>query len=131
MNIKTLSRRCWMLGLVAAVCLPGCDKGKASTDRSKNPATAESKGPLLVSVVVPKTAQSGEIIMGSVVANREIFITPAASGRLLKLHAALGDYVEANAWNEGELKRAEERLELRRQMDEVERQSVQRMLESR
>ena len=41
-----------------------------------------------------------------------------------------GDYVEANAWNEGELKRAQERLELRRQMDQIERESVRAMLGS-
>ena len=41
-----------------------------------------------------------------------------------------GDYVEANAWNEGELRTAHERLELRRQMDEIERRCVAEMLNS-
>jgi len=39
-----------------------------------------------------------------------------------------GDYVEANAWNENELKSARERIELRRQMDEIDRQSIEEML---
>jgi len=39
-----------------------------------------------------------------------------------------GDYFEANAWNEGELKRARERIQLRQEMDAVERQSIEAML---
>jgi len=39
-----------------------------------------------------------------------------------------GDYVEANAWNEGELDRARERLELRKEMDEIERRSIEEWL---
>lgn len=39
-----------------------------------------------------------------------------------------GDYVEANAWSEGELKRAQERIELRRQMDAIDRQNVAALL---
>ncbi len=35
-----------------------------------------------------------------------------------------GDYVEANAWNEGELKRAHERIQLRREMDAIEEKSI-------
>ena len=41
-----------------------------------------------------------------------------------------GDYLEANAWSEGELNHARERLELRRQMDELDRNSIQQMLTS-
>ncbi len=39
-----------------------------------------------------------------------------------------GDYIEANAWNEGDLARARERIELRQKMDEIERQSIEQML---
>ena len=35
-----------------------------------------------------------------------------------------GDYVEANAWNEGERRHARERLDLRRKMDDLERRSA-------
>ncbi len=41
-----------------------------------------------------------------------------------------GDYVEANAWNEGERKKGEERLELRRQMDAIERASVEKLIQA-
>ncbi|MEE8450736.1 MAG: hypothetical protein V3R99_02445 [Thermoguttaceae bacterium] len=36
-----------------------------------------------------------------------------------------GDYVEANAWNEGELRTAEERLALRKEMDAIELKSIE------
>jgi hypothetical protein len=35
-----------------------------------------------------------------------------------------GDYVEANAWSEGELKHARERIQLRQEMDAIERRSA-------
>jgi len=35
-----------------------------------------------------------------------------------------GDYVEANAWTEAELKHARQRIQLRQDMDAIERQSV-------
>jgi hypothetical protein len=35
-----------------------------------------------------------------------------------------GDYVEANAWTEGELKHAHERIQLRQEMDAIERRSI-------
>jgi len=41
-----------------------------------------------------------------------------------------GDYVEANAWNEGELKRGQERIELRKRMDEIERKGIAELLDS-
>lgn len=41
-----------------------------------------------------------------------------------------GDYMEANAWNEGELDIARQRIELRKRMDEIERQSIEAMLDS-
>jgi len=41
-----------------------------------------------------------------------------------------GDYIEANAWNEGELKTAADRMELRRQMDQIERKSIKAMVDS-
>jgi len=37
-----------------------------------------------------------------------------------------GDYVEANAWNERELDIAHERIDLRKRMDEIERQSIRK-----
>ena len=39
-----------------------------------------------------------------------------------------GDYMEANAWNERELDTARQRIELRKRMDEFERQSIEAML---
>jgi len=41
-----------------------------------------------------------------------------------------GDYFEANAWSEGELDRARQRVELRKQMDELERKSIEEMLDA-
>ncbi|NQT38074.1 MAG: hypothetical protein HQ581_11325 [Planctomycetes bacterium] len=39
-----------------------------------------------------------------------------------------GDYVEANAWNEGEMKNARERVQLRQEMDAIERRSIAEMI---
>jgi len=39
-----------------------------------------------------------------------------------------GDYIEANAWNEGEMKNARERVQLRQEMDAIERRSIAEMI---
>jgi hypothetical protein len=41
-----------------------------------------------------------------------------------------GDYVEANAWSEAELNRARERIQLRQEMDAIERQSIAEMADA-
>ncbi len=86
------------LGLALAFGLAACDKAKSSSPtKAADKAGGGQEGPPKVTVVSPEPSTGGDVIMGTLVANRQITITPQAGGRILKLHAKLGDFVKEGA----------------------------------
>jgi RND family efflux transporter MFP subunit len=47
-----------------------------------------------VTVVRPEQGEGADVVMGTIVANRQVNITPEATGRIKTLHAKLGSYVK-------------------------------------
>ncbi len=76
-----------------ALGLGACNKAE-STASASGQKGGKPEGPAKVSVVSPEPSTGGDVIMGSLVANRQIMITPQAGGRIKKLHAKLGDFVK-------------------------------------
>lgn len=82
------------LGLGLAFGSGACNKAKSSAPAK---ASGDLNGPLKVSVVSPEPSSGGDVIIGTLVANRQITVTPQATGRILRVHAKLGDYVKEGA----------------------------------
>lgn len=87
------------MGLALGLGLSACNKAKSSSasGQSGGKAGGDLKGPAKVSVVSPEPSTGGDVIMGSLVPNRQITVTPQAGGRITKLHARLGDFVKEGA----------------------------------
>lgn len=84
----------WVLcGLVQ---LAACDNGRTESSAKAQGKQGAGEAPR-VSVVSPEPGEGADVVMGSIVPNRQIFITPEASGRIQTLHVKLGDYVAAGA----------------------------------
>lgn len=88
----------WLVALFTlalAAPQPGCNKAKSSEpSQAQARAGGDLKGPPKVTVVSPEPSTGGDVIMGTLVPNRQITITPQAGGRIRKLHAKLGDFVK-------------------------------------
>lgn len=88
----------WLVALgsfALALGLSACDKaGSSEPPQAQAKAGGNLTGPPRVTVVSPAPSTGGDIIMGTLVPNRQITITPQAGGRIRKLHAKLGDFVK-------------------------------------
>jgi len=84
-----------ILSLALALGSGACNKAKSSAPaNTSGKAGGDREGPPKVTVVSPEPSTGGDVIMGTLVANRQITVTPQAGGRIQKLHAKLGDYVK-------------------------------------
>ncbi|MFH2004999.1 MAG: efflux RND transporter periplasmic adaptor subunit [bacterium] len=85
----------WVLMIsLGAAGTAGCNKAKSSAAATKKGGPPELP---TVSVVKPERTAGGEVILGTIVASRQITITPQATGRIRKIHAKLGDFVKEGA----------------------------------
>ncbi len=103
---RRLAHRVWGVVWVGVLCIfatlpgaSGCKKAKSSEGAGKAGALAGKQPgvPLKVTVVRPEPSSGGDVIVGTIVPNRQITVTPQASGRIQKVHARLGDYVKEKA----------------------------------
>jgi len=81
------------LSLCLALGLGACNKAQSS-EPARAQAGGNLQGPPKVTVVSPEPSTGGDVIMGTLVPNRQITVTPQATGRIQKVHAKLGDYVK-------------------------------------
>jgi len=78
--------------------LSACNKAKSSSPaKARVQEGGDKTGPPKVTVVSPSASTGADVIIGTLVPNRQITVTPQAGGRILKLHARLGDFVKEGA----------------------------------